>query len=116
MKVIVDENVSYGLVAELRSLNCQVIAIAEKKYAGMRDEDVYNLTVREDAILVTRNYHFTNSLRFPAERTAGIVYIRLGNLISAEEIQIVKKFLVNCNLKQIRGKLVTLYRDALKIR
>lgn len=116
MKAVVDENVSYGMVAELCSLGWQVIAIAEKKYAGMRDEDVYGLALREEAVLITRNYHFTNSLRFPAEKTAGIVYIRLGNLTSAEEIQIVKKFLANYDPKQIRGKLVTLYRDSVKMR
>jgi len=51
--------------------------------------------VREQAVLVTRDYHFTNPIRFPAEKTAGIIYIRHGNLKSEEEIMLMENFLHN---------------------
>ena len=63
-----------------------VISISEMPGRGMSDEDVYALTLREQAVLITRDYHFTNPIRFPVEKNI-IIYIRHGNLRSEEEIK-----------------------------
>jgi len=68
------------------------------------------------AILITRDSHFTNAVRYPAEKTGGIIYIRHGNLTSEEEIELVAKFLSRHSVEEFSGKLVTLYRDSVKIR
>ena len=115
MKFIVDENVSFSVVRGLRELGYNVIAIAEE-YVSIKDQSIYEMAIKEKAILITRDYHFTNSFRYPPEKTEGIVYIRHGNLKSKEEADIVFKFLKTCNLTEIRGSLVTLYRKSLKIR
>ena len=78
MLIVVDENVSYGVVEILRTGGHYVISISELHERGMSDEDVYALILREHAILITRNYHFTNSVQSPAEKTEGIIYIRHG--------------------------------------
>lgn len=116
MKIVVDENVSYGLVERLRIGGHEVISISELPERGVLDEDVYALILKEQAILVTRDYHFTNSVRFPAEKTKGIIYIRHGNLKSEEEIMMVENCLRSHDLKMFQGKLVTLYRDSMRIR
>lgn len=72
--------------------------------------------MREQAVLVTRDYHFTNPIRFPAEKTARIIYIRHGNLKSEEEIMLMENFLHEYDPEVFLGKLVTLYRDSVKIR
>ena len=36
MKFIVDENVSYAVIEKLKSLGFEVIAIADKKYSGIK--------------------------------------------------------------------------------
>ena len=74
------------------------------------------LALQEQAVFITRDYHFTNPIRFPAERTQGIIYIRHGNLESEEEIAMVEKCLSDHDLGTFRGKLVTLYRDSIRIR
>jgi len=116
MKFVVDENVSYGLVERLRVGGYDAISISELAERGMSDEDIYALILKEQAILVTRDYHFTNPARFPAEKTKGIIYIRLGNLRSEEEIMMVENCLRSHDLKVFQGKLVTLYRDGMRIR
>ncbi|MFQ6056503.1 MAG: DUF5615 family PIN-like protein [Methanosarcinales archaeon] len=78
MRIVVDENVSYGVVEILRTSGHYVISVSELQERGMSDENVYALILREHAILITRDYHFTNSVRFPAEKTEGIIYIRHG--------------------------------------
>ncbi len=65
MNIIVDESVSYGLAAILRSTGHVVRSIAESATSGTVDEEIYNLVIQERAILITRDFHFSNALRFP---------------------------------------------------
>lgn len=115
MKFIVDENVSFTVVEKLRILGHSVIAIAEE-YTSLKDPNVYKMVLEEKAILITRDYHFTNSLRYPPEKTEGIVYIRHGNLKSEDELSLVVKFLEGHDFSEIKGSLVTLCREGLRIR
>jgi predicted nuclease of predicted toxin-antitoxin system len=80
MTVVVDESVSYGLVEVLRQAGHEVVSVAELPTAGMADEQVFLLVQEHRAGLITRDYHFTNAIRFPAHLTRGILYIRRGNL------------------------------------
>lgn len=116
MKVVVDENVSYGLVETLRSVGHSVTAIAEIPTAGIDDSEVFKIVEENTALLVTRDCHFTNAVRFPAKRTSGIIYIRRGNLTAEEEIRLVQDFLSKRPTDDYSGKLVTLYKDSIKIR
>jgi len=61
MKIIVDESVSYGLAAILRTAGHMVTSIAESETSGTVDEEVYNFVIQEHAILITRDFHFTNA-------------------------------------------------------
>ncbi len=116
MRIVIDENVSYGVVERLRMRGHDVLSISEMPERGMSDEDVYALAVREEAVLVTRDYHFTNPVRFSADKTKGIIYIRHGNLRSEEEIRMVENFLRAHDMEVFKGKLVTLYKDSIMIR
>ncbi|OHE59296.1 MAG: hypothetical protein A2Z47_07970 [Thermodesulfovibrio sp. RBG_19FT_COMBO_42_12] len=116
MKIVVDESVSYGLAVTLREAGHSVIAIAESPTSGIIDEDIFNLVIENSAVLITRDYHFTNAVRFPPDKTGGIIYIRRGNLTSAEEIALVQRFLSFHAHEEYSDKLVTLYKDSVKIR
>ncbi len=115
MKFIVDENVSFGLVEALREAGEEVRAIVEDS-RSISDTAVFNLAQKDKAILITRDYHFTNPIRFASNKVKAIIYIQQGNLSSTEEIQLVMNFLKRYSLDQFKGKLVTLYKDSAKIR
>ena len=116
MKIVLDESVSYGLAEVLRHEGHEIIAIAESATSGNSDEEVFIFACKITAVLITRDYHFTNPVRFPSEKTGGIIYVRHGNLTSEEEILLVTKFLSNHTHAEFSGRLVTLYRDSVKIR
>lgn len=116
MKFVVDENVSLYVASRLKDLGHSVIVLSDNKYAGIKDVEVYNMAIKEKAILITRDHHFTNAVRFPTERTEGIIYIRYGNLRSDEEAALVVKFIGSYDLSTIKGQLITLYKDVIKIR
>lgn len=111
-----DENVSYGLVERLRNTGHYVIAMAETEKQRTEDASVFEIACREKAILITRDYHFTNPFRFAPERTEGIIYIHQGNLKSEEEIGMVIKFIESHPHSFFKKRLVTLYRKSVKIR
>ncbi len=116
MTIVLDESASYGLAEVLRKTGHDVIAIADTTTAGITDEKIFNLTIKHNAVLVTRDYHFTNPLRFPANKTGGIIFIRHGNLTANEEIALVQRFLSIHPYEEYSGKLVTLYKNSIKIR
>lgn len=116
MKIVLDESVSYTLAEALRREGHQVAAIAEAATSGNADEDVFRLVCADRSILITRDYHFTNQVRFPSEKTGGIIYVRHGNLTSEEEISLTLRFFSTHPQSEYNGKLVTLYRDSVKIR
>ncbi|RJS84208.1 hypothetical protein CW713_02970 [Methanophagales archaeon] len=78
MRIVIDENVSYGVVGRLRMKGHDVIPISELPARGISDEDVYALTVREQAVLVTRDYHFTNPIRFPAKTKIALMKVPIS--------------------------------------
>jgi len=116
MNIVIDESVSYGLAAILRSMGHMVKSIAESATSGTIDKEIFNLVVQERAVLITRDFHFTNALRYPPEKMGGIIFIRHGNLMASEEIEIVRKFISEHQHDEYNGHLVTLYRDSVKIR
>lgn len=116
VKIVIDESVSYGLAEILRKAGYDVISIADTSSAGKHDEEIFQTVTENNAILITRDYHFTNPLRFPPDKTGGIIYIRHGNLTSAEEIDLVQKFLSLHSYSGFSRRLVTLYKGRVKIR
>jgi len=115
MKFVVDENVSFGLIEALRKAREEVLAIVEDN-RGISDTAVFNLAQKDKAILVTRDYHSTNPMRFGSNKVKAIIYIQQGNLSSLKQIQLVMNFLKKHTLNEFKGKLVTLYKDSTKIR
>lgn len=116
MKFIVDENVSFAVVEYLRANGHEAIAISEVSKSGLADVSVFELAKKEQAVLITRDRHFTNPIRFQANETTGIIYLRRGNLTSEREVGIVGSFLLAHKHEEFMGKLVTLYRSSIKIR
>lgn len=115
MKIVVDENVSCSVVLRLQEKGHKVTSIAKDRKSST-DKDVFSLVLQKEAILITRDHHFTNPLLYPPDKTQGIIYVRIGELRSDEEIEIIEKFFNNYLPKEFRGKLVTLYRDSVHIR
>jgi predicted nuclease of predicted toxin-antitoxin system len=116
MKVLLDENVSGGLAHALKKLGHAVLAVGPDLPSGSPDEAVFAFLLKQQAVLVTRDYHFTNPVRFDSEKTHGIIYIHNGNLTSDQEIRLVTDFLQKHTPEEYRGKLVTLYLNSVTIR
>lgn len=116
MNVVIDENVSYDLVINLRAKGYKVLSIAEKSTKGLSDRMVFSLAENLKAILITRDHHFLNPLRFPPNKTKGIIYIRQGNLSSTDEIKLVLRFLDSHSPEFFCGRLIILSTQGIRLR
>ncbi len=116
VNVVIDENVSFSVVEELRRKGHNVIAVCELAKVSLSDESVYEIMKKHNAILITRDHHFKNSLRFPTKGTDGIIYLREGNLTSDEETELVRRFFAKYEIEQIKERFVTLYKQGISIR
>ena len=116
MKIVVDENVSADVGVMLRSKGHQVVAVSDMAHRGITDRDVWDLILRERAILITRDHHFTNPIRFDVRETAGVIYLRRGNLSAEMEVRLVERFLSTHQPEEFRGRLVSLSLENTRIR
>ena len=114
--IVLDENVSLDLAGSLRGRGHQVYSIVESSQRGIPDFRVWEEVKKRQAILITRDYHFTNPCRFPSHEVFSILYIRQGNLKSVEEINLVLKFLASHREDEFKGKLVTLSQSIATVR
>ena len=116
MKILVDENVSMAVVTGLKAESLDVIYMADDEFAGLDDDAVFQLAVKDRRVIITRDRHFTNSLRFPPAETEAIIYVRHGNMTSDQERNVVLGFLKSVDARHIKGSLATIYREGVKIR
>lgn len=116
MVIIVDENVSLALVGPLKKVGHEVIAIAETTERGMNDDQVWELTRAQRAILITRDYVFTNPVRFKTKEARAVIYLRRGNLRSEEEVELVMNFFTSHKIDEYEGCLVTLWPGGARVR
>ena len=89
MRFLIDENVSADAATALRSAGHEVLTASEAGLCAHADKEVFRRAVSEVRILVTRDRHFTNPVRFPLQDTPGVFFIRHGNRTGQEEAKLV---------------------------
>ena len=115
-RAILDENVSLQVADRLTALGYDVLAIAQHPDRGMSDGAVFALATQGAHLLVTRDTHFTNPLRFPPDRTGGILYLMDGNLRGRDEADLVERFLTTHPQESFTGHLVFVSPHSVRIR
>jgi predicted nuclease of predicted toxin-antitoxin system len=74
----VDENIGRDGVALLRSAGHDVATVREQGLGGANDDTVFAVSTGEERALVTLDRDFGNMVRFPPERSSGVVVLELG--------------------------------------
>ena len=116
MKIALDENVCLRLARELQQDGHDVVAVAELKQRGYSDDRLWSMACDEKRLLITRDYHFTNPLRFDPSRCLGIIFVRHGNLKASDEAALVRSFLAAHSLDEYRGHLVSISKHEVRVR
>ena len=116
MKILLDENVCLQLAGALREDGHEVVTIADSSTKGLSDNEVWSRACQYPSLPITRDYHFTNPVRFHPAMCLGIVFLRHGNLKATKEVELVRSFLSSYPLAEYRGTLVTLAPGSIRTR
>ena len=107
MKFLIDENVSGDVTPALRRAGHGVLTASEAGLRGKGDPEVFRRMVSDGRVLLTRDRHFTNPIRFPLNGTPGILFIRHGNRTGPEETQLVLDAITHLRPEEFPDTLVT---------
>ena len=73
MRFKLDENIDARLTALLHEAGHDATTVREQGLHGTEDPDLFNYCVSEARSLVTLDLDFSNVLRYPPERTPGVI-------------------------------------------
>jgi predicted nuclease of predicted toxin-antitoxin system len=77
MRFKLDENLGKSIQQIFQEAGHDVQTVLDEKMRGCSDQTVYEACCSENRCLVTLDLDFANILRFPPEKTAGIVVFRI---------------------------------------
>lgn len=106
MRFKLDENFGNRAIELFREAGYDVATVSEQALGGTPDADLLDVCHEEERVLVTLDLDFSNVLRFPPERYAGIVVLRVPHPIALESIrERVRMLLEGVRREELSGRL-----------
>ncbi|MBK9259042.1 MAG: DUF5615 family PIN-like protein [Polyangiaceae bacterium] len=106
MRVKLDENLGVRGAALLTAAGVDVDTVAAEDLCGTSDKTLAEVCRVEHRVLVTLDKDFADTLRFPPQRYAGIVVLRLGEPLTHEMIQhALRRFVDAVDDQDLSGRL-----------
>lgn len=116
MKFFLDENVSPRQAVRLRSLGYDAVAALELGLSGASDPEIRSAAINSGRILVTLDADFGNILRYPADSTPGVVWLRLHPPTEPAIVEALDRLIKRLGLEGLAGKLAVVDENKIRIR
>ncbi len=116
MKFLLDENLSPQHASELRTEGHDAVAVLEAGLSGASDEQVLRFAVESGRVLVPLDADFANVMRFPPERTLGVIRLKVHPATEARIRQAVRRAFLFLHNIDIAGRLVVVDEEKIRIR
>jgi predicted nuclease of predicted toxin-antitoxin system len=115
VRVKLDENLGRRGASFLRFSGCDVSTVVDQELCATSDETLIEVCAREDRVLVSLDRGFSSILRFPPERYAGIVVLRLPEPLTPDSIEgALGRFVQAASGRVLNGRLWVI--DARRVR
>jgi predicted nuclease of predicted toxin-antitoxin system len=101
---------------ELRTEGHDAVAVLEVGLSGATDERVLRFAVENGRVLVTLDADFANVMRFPPERTLGVVRLKVHPATEERIRQAIRRALLFLQDIDITGRLAVVDEDKIRIR
>jgi predicted nuclease of predicted toxin-antitoxin system len=86
LKVKLDENLGRRSVELFKESDHEVSTVTDQQLGGTSDADLIEVCRTEDRVLVTLDLDFSNVMRFPPQKYAGIVVLRVPHPVELDDI------------------------------
>jgi hypothetical protein len=86
MKIKPDENIGRRGVELLSLAGHDVMTVPDQGLQGARDETLFDVCAGEDRVMVILDHDFGRVLRFPPERSAGLVILGPGARVTPRSL------------------------------
>jgi len=116
MKLFANENLFEPIIDYLKGFGHDVLSIRESGLSGISDDEVYQRACREKRTIITMDKDFSRIFRFPPEKCGGIVVVKIYKRTVDETVSIFKKFYKSIQEKDIKGNLVIITPEGVRIR
>lgn len=105
MRFKVDENLPVEVAIDLRERGHDADTVGDEGVAGAPDSRLAELLERERRALLTLDVDFGNLKRYPPERYAGLVVLRLRNQSRRSVLDAVRRVLDRLREEPLDGRL-----------
>ena len=79
MKFKLDENIGRRGLELLKASGHDALTVRDQALGGATDEHLFDVCAAEGRVLITLDHDFGHVLRFPPEKSAGIVILEVGS-------------------------------------
>jgi predicted nuclease of predicted toxin-antitoxin system len=95
LNFLVDENMPRSLAPQIAAMGFTVADVRDIGLRGLPDSEVYNAAIAMDAIIITRDRGFVIEKSWPADFTAGVIFVNLpdsttGDVINANIAELLR--------------------------
>jgi predicted nuclease of predicted toxin-antitoxin system len=86
VKIKLDENIGHRGLSLLKSAGHDVMTVRDQGLEGASDEKLFEICSAEGRVLITLDHDLGQILRFPPEKSAGIVILEAGSRTTLQAI------------------------------
>jgi len=114
VKLFANENLFEPIIVYLRKTGHDVLSVREG-FSGISDDEVYRRACKEKLVIITMDKDFSRIFRFPPDKCAGIIVVKIYKRTVEETLELFKKHYVCIGEKDISKNLVIITADGVRI-
>ncbi len=114
MILFANENLFEPIISYLRKKGHDVLSVREG-FSGISDDEVYKRACKEKLVIITMDKDFSRILRFPPEKCAGIIVVKIYKRTVEETLALFKKHFTSISEKDISKNLMIITADGVRI-
>lgn len=116
MKIKVDENLPIAVAERFKAAGHDAETVYSEGIEGCSDRYLITVSKKEQRVLLTLDYHFSNIKTYPPENYCGIVVLRVVDQSQANILSLIDKVIPILTREELAGRLWIVEADRIRIR